>query len=51
MASPQRESDLGQPRGLEVAAMDGPTRPRVEALIDRFLGTLAPDLLAAQNGG
>src|SRR5258705_13935181 len=49
VASPQREKDLGQPRGLELAAMDGPSRQRVEALMDRFLDTLAPDLLAAQK--
>ena len=29
--------------------MDGPARNLVEALIDRFLGTLAPDLPAAQK--
>jgi hypothetical protein len=29
--------------------MDGPSRQRVEALMDRFLDTLAPDLLAAQK--
>jgi hypothetical protein len=49
VASPQRERDLGAPRGLELAAMDGPSRQRVEALMDRFLDTLAPDLLAAQK--
>ena len=49
VASPRRESDLGQPRGLELAAMDGPARNLVEALIDRFVGTLAPDLVAAQK--
>jgi hypothetical protein len=49
VASPQREADLGSPRGLELAAMDSPSRQRVEALMDRFLGTLAPDLLAAQK--
>jgi len=43
VASPQRESDLGQPRGLELVAMDGPSRQRVEALMDRFLATLAPE--------
>ena len=31
VASPQREQDLGQPRGLELSAMDGPSRQRVEA--------------------
>ena len=49
VASPQRERDLGQPRGLELAAMDGASRQLVEALMDRFLGTLAPDLVAAQK--
>jgi hypothetical protein len=49
VASPQRERDLGQPRGLELAAMTGPSRALVEALMDRFLGTLAPDLVAAQK--
>ena len=29
--------------------MDNPSRQRVEALMDRFLATLAPDLLAAQK--
>ena len=50
VASPQRERDLGQPRGLRAAA-DGrrPARNLVEALMDRFLGTLAPDLVAAQK--
>jgi hypothetical protein len=49
VASPQREQDLGQPRGLELAAMDGASRQRVAALMDRFLGTLTPDLAAAQK--
>jgi hypothetical protein len=49
VASPQREQDLGQPRGLELAAMDGASRQLVEALMDRFLGTLTPDLAAAQK--
>lgn len=49
VASPRREKDLGQPRGLELAAMDGPSRRLVEALMDRFLDTLAPDLSAAQK--
>jgi hypothetical protein len=49
VASPQRERDLGQPRGLELAAMSGPSRRLVEALMDSFLGTLAPDLVAAQK--
>jgi hypothetical protein len=49
VASPQREQDLGQPRGLELAAMNGTARQLVEALMDRFLGTLTPDLVAAQK--
>lgn len=49
VASPQREQDLGQPRGLALSEMDAAQRSRVEALMDRFLGTLAPDLLAAQK--
>ncbi len=49
VASPQRERDLGQPRGLELSAMDGTARTLVEALLDRFLGALAPDLAAAQK--
>ena len=49
VASPQRERDLGQPRGLELAAMDGTARTLVEALLDRFLGALAPDLAVAQK--
>lgn len=49
VASPQRERDLGQPRGLELAALDNGQRALVEALMDRFLGTLAPDLAAAQK--
>jgi hypothetical protein len=49
VASPQREQDLGQPRGLELSAMSGASRQLVEALMDRFLGTLTPDLMAAQK--
>jgi hypothetical protein len=49
VASPQREQDLGQPRGLELAAMSGASRQLVEALMDGFLGTLTPDLVAAQK--
>jgi hypothetical protein len=49
VASPQRERDLGQPRGLELGQMDGAQRALVEALMGRFLGTLAPDLAAAQK--
>jgi len=49
VASPQRERDLGQPRGLELGQMDAAQRALVEALMDRFLGTLAPDLVAAQK--
>lgn len=49
VASPQRERDLGRPLGLEVGAMDGVSRNLVDALLDRFLGALAPDLAAAQK--
>ncbi|MBM3648856.1 MAG: DUF3500 domain-containing protein [Alphaproteobacteria bacterium] len=49
VASPQREQDLGQPRGLELAAMSGSSRQLVEALLDRFLATLTADLVAAQK--
>ena len=49
VASPQREQDLGNPRGLLLGEMSGAHRTLVEALMDRFLGTLAPDLLAQQK--
>jgi hypothetical protein len=49
VAGPGRESELGQPRGLLLSAMDGTARNLVEALIDRFVGALAPDLMAAQK--
>jgi len=49
VAGPGRESELGQPRGLLLSAMDGAARNLVEALIDRFVGALAPDLMAAQK--
>lgn len=49
VASPQRERDLGAPRGLLLGEMTGPQRTLVEALMDGFLGTLAPDLLARQK--
>lgn len=49
VTSPQRERDLGEPRGLPLADLDGAQRNLVEALMDRFLGTLAPDLVAAQK--
>jgi hypothetical protein len=49
VASPQRERDLGQPRGLELAALSGAAHNLVEALIDRFMGALAPDLRAIQK--
>ncbi len=49
VASPQREQDLGQPRGLELGAMDGSARQRVEALMDTFLATLTPDLVVSQK--
>ena len=49
VASPGRERDLAQPAGLPLSAMDGAARNLVEALVDRFVGTLAPDLAAAQR--
>lgn len=49
VASPGRERDLAQPTGLALSAMDATARNLVEALIDRFVGTLAPDLAAAQK--
>jgi hypothetical protein len=49
VAGPGRENELGQPRGLELAAIDGTARNLVEALVDRFVGALAPDLMAAQK--
>jgi hypothetical protein len=49
VASPGRERDLAQPAGLPLSAMDGTARNLVEALIDRFVGTLAPDLAAQQK--
>ncbi|MDP1964892.1 MAG: DUF3500 domain-containing protein [Reyranella sp.] len=49
VASPQRERDLGRPRGLDLGQMDAAQRALVEALMDRFLGTLAPDLVVAQK--
>ncbi len=49
VASPQRERDLGTPRGLLLGDMTGAQRTLVEALMDRFLGTLAADLLARQK--
>jgi len=49
VASPQREQDLGQPRGLDLGAISSAARQRVEALMDRFLGTLTPDLVPAQK--
>ena len=49
VASPQREQDLGNPRGLLLGEMTGAQRTLVEALMDRFLGTLAADLLARQK--
>ena len=49
VSSPGRERDLGQPRGLEITSMDGAARNLVEALLDRFLGALAPDLAATQK--
>jgi hypothetical protein len=49
VASPGRERDLAQATGLQLSAMDGTARNLVEALIDRFVGALAPDLAAAQK--
>lgn len=49
VASPQRERELGQPRGLEVAALDAAGRALVERIMDGFLATLASDLAAAQR--
>lgn len=49
VASPQRERDLGTPRGLLLGEMTGAQRTLVEALMDRFLGTLAADLLEQQK--
>jgi hypothetical protein len=49
VAGPGRERDLAQPTGLALSAMDGTARHLVEALIDRFVGTLAPDLAATQK--
>ncbi|TAJ87717.1 MAG: DUF3500 domain-containing protein [Reyranella sp.] len=49
VASPQREQDLGSPKGLLLGDMTGAQRTLLEALMDRFLGTLAADLLAKQK--
>jgi len=49
VASPQRERDLGAPRGLLLGEMSGAQRTLVEALMDRFLATLSADLLALQK--
>ena len=49
VASPGRERDLAQPTGLALSAMDGTARNLVEALIERFVGTLAPEIAAAQK--
>ncbi|MDO8975541.1 DUF3500 domain-containing protein [Reyranella sp.] len=49
VASPQRERDLGNPRGVALGEMTGAQRTLIEALMDRFLGTLAADLLAQQE--
>jgi Protein of unknown function (DUF3500) len=49
VAGPGRENELGQPRGLQLAAMEGTARNLVEELVDRFVGSLAPDLMAAQK--
>lgn len=49
VASPQRERDLGAPRGLLLGEMSGAQRTLVEALMDHFLATLSADLLALQK--
>jgi Protein of unknown function (DUF3500) len=49
VAGPQREKDLGQPRGLELGAMADPQRAQGETLLEQFLGTLTPDLAASQK--
>lgn len=49
VASPQREQDLGNPKGLLLGDMTGAQRTLVEALMDRSLGTLAADLMAQQK--
>ncbi len=49
VAGPQREKDLGAPRGLELGAIDGPSRMLVDRLMDGFLDSLAPDLAAIQK--
>jgi hypothetical protein len=49
VASPGREHDLAQPVGLQLSSMEGTARSLVEALIDRFAGTLAADLAAVQK--
>ena len=49
VASPQRERDLGAPRGLLLGEMTAAQLTLVEALMDRFLGTLAADLLTRQK--
>jgi hypothetical protein len=49
VASPGREKDLGTPRGIDLGSLDGAARNLVEALMDRFLGALAPDLAAKQK--
>ncbi len=49
VASPQRERDLGSPRGIALSALSGEQRGLAEALMDQFLGTLASDLATAQK--
>ena len=49
VASPQREQDLGNPKGLLLGEMTSAQRTMVEALMDRFLGTLATDLSVQQK--
>lgn len=49
VAGPGRERDLGNPHGIDLASLDGAARNIVEALMDRFLGALTPDLAARQK--
>lgn len=49
VAGPGREHELARPSGLPLAEMGEPARHLVEALVDHFVGTLAPDLAAIQR--
>jgi hypothetical protein len=49
VVGPGRERDLGQPRGLEVTALSSTARNLVEALVERFVGSLTSDLRAVQR--